>query len=259
MRALVRISLLVAIATALFLSFFLHENAHAERTDIKPAVGPTCTAAPPGMISWWDAEGSGRDIRGENNGTLNGSPTFPNGEVEHGFGLNGSTQYVEVPDSPSLSMANQLTIDAWINPNNTSSNQTILSKYDTCSGEQRSYTLDLLNGGLVEFCVYNGQPDPNAYRCVVTGNGAINAGIFSHVAGTFDASSQTMKLYINGADTGAGSLAGSVNVNQIFDSNTPVDIGRFFCAGSFPGPGDPFNGSIDEVEFFDRALSSTEI
>src|SRR5437588_4982004 len=55
----------------------------------------SCTPPPPGMVAWWPGEGNGNDIRGENNGTLNGNPTFPAGEVEHAFGLNGTNQRSE--------------------------------------------------------------------------------------------------------------------------------------------------------------------
>jgi hypothetical protein len=53
-------------------------------------------------------------------------------------------------------------------------------------------------------------------------------------------------------------LPGSVDVNVIFDSVTPVDIGRTFCDGG-GSPTDYFGGLIDELEIFNRALSAAEV
>jgi plastocyanin len=219
-----------------------------------------CTPPPANMVSWWGAEGNARDALGSNDGVVQGGTTFAAGMVGQAFNFDGSTGYVEMPDSASLSIPGQLTIDAWIKPNNVSTNQDIVTKYDTCDGkEQRSYAFGVRAGGAIEFCVYNGQSDPNAYHCVQTTSG-ITPGVFTHVAGTFDPATQAMKIYLNGVDTLAPVLPGSVDVNVILDSFTPVDIGRTFCAGSINnGPADYFGGPIDEVEIFNRALSALEI
>jgi len=219
-----------------------------------------CAPPPANMVSWWGAEGNARDALGNNDGTLQGGATFASGMVGQAFSFDGSSGYVEMPDSASLSISGQLTIDAWVKPNNLSSNQDIVTKYDTCDNkEQRSYALAVRTGGAIQFCVYNGQADPNAYHCVQTTSG-ITPGVFTHVAGTFDPATQAMKIYVNGVDTLAPVLPGSVDVNVIVDSFTPVDIGRTFCIGSINNsPGDYFGGLIDEVEIFNRALSASEI
>lgn len=219
-----------------------------------------CTPPPANMVSWWGAEGNARDALGNNDGVVQGGTTFEPGMVGQAFSFDGSTGYVEMPDSASLSISGQLTIDAWIKPNNVSTNQDIVTKYDTCDGkEQRSYAFGVRAGGAIEFCVYNGQSDPNAYHCVQTTSG-LTPGVFTHVAGTFDPATQAMKIYVNGVDTLAPVLPGSVDVNVILDSFTPVDIGRAFCAGSINnGPADYFGGPIDEVEIFNRVLSALEI
>lgn len=218
-----------------------------------------CTPPPANMVSWWGAEGNARDGLGNNDGTLHFGVAFAPGMVGQAFSFDGSTGFVEMDNSASLSIPGQLTIDAWVNPNNVSTNQSIVSKYNTCGGaEQRSYALDVRTGGAIEFCVYNGQPDPNAYHCVQTTSG-ITPGVFTHVAGTFDPATQDMKIYVDGVDTEAPVLPGSVDVNAIFASTTPVDIGRTFCAGSSQSPTDYFGGLIDEVEIFSRALSGSEV
>ena len=215
-----------------------------------------CAPPPANMVSWWAAEGNAMDALDNNDAILGGGATFAPGKVGQAFSLDGTASFVETPNSASLSITGQLTIDAWINPNNVANIQSIVSKYYTCQGaEQTSYALAVRNGGAIQFCVYDGQ---GGYHCVETTT-AITPGIFTHVAGTFDPATQAMKIYFNGVDTLAPIQPGSVDVNVIFDSTTPVDIGRTNCGGPNKGPTDYFGGLIDEVEIFSRALSAAEV
>src|SRR5436309_5487233 len=129
-------------------------------TETNGQLVPTCTPPPAGMVSWWPGDGDAKDIQDGNDGTLQGGATFANGKVGSAFSLNGTSAYVEIPDSTNLSITGQLTIDAWINPNDVGSNQTFVSKYNTAcpnfNTEQRSYAMDVRAGGTIEFCVYNG-------------------------------------------------------------------------------------------------------
>jgi hypothetical protein len=69
------------------------------------------------MISWWDAEGDTNDIVGTNNGSPMSGVTFASGKVGQAFNLDGGVNhYVEIPDSASLDITSQITIDAWIKP-----------------------------------------------------------------------------------------------------------------------------------------------
>jgi len=215
-----------------------------------------CTPPPADMVSWWAAEGNAMDALENNDAILGGGATFAPGEVGQAFSLDGTASFIEAPDSASLSIPGQLTIDAWIKPNNVANIQDIVSKYNSCQGaEQKSYDLAMRDSGAIQFCVYDGQ---GGYHCVETTT-AITPGVFTHIAGTFDPATQAMKIYFNGVDTLAPIQPGSVDVNVIFDSTTPVDIGRTNCAGPNKGPTDYFGGLIDEVEIFNRALSATEV
>lgn len=68
-------------------------------------------------------EGSGttvNDASANNNGAATvGSPAFAAGNIDNGLTLNGSGQYATAPDSPSLSITGQQTVEAWIKPNAT--------------------------------------------------------------------------------------------------------------------------------------------
>ena len=71
-----------------------------------------------------------------------------------------------------------------------------------------------------------------------------------HVAGVYNAPARTLDIYVNGVlDNGV--LVGKVPASQ-FDAAVNVNIGR-------RGGGFYFQGTIDEVRVYDRALSQAEI
>jgi hypothetical protein len=74
----------------------------------------SCTPPPLGLVSWWRAETSGLDEAGANNGTLSNGVGFASGRVGQAFVFNGTNSYVEVPNSPSLRLTNELTIEFWM-------------------------------------------------------------------------------------------------------------------------------------------------
>jgi len=231
---------------------------YSSRVTVKVTAQSVCVTPPSGMVSWWPGDGNANDIQGSNSGTLQGGATFAPGMVGQGFSLNGTSAYVSIPDSPSVSITGQISIDAWIKPNSVSgpSAQAIVSKYNTAcpslGTEQRSYVFIVLPGGRLRFCVYSGGSDQ--YHCVDTTN-PIAANVFTHVAATFNPATQGTKIYVNGVEVPASLAPGSVTVNPIFDSNTPVEIGRIFCATDH----NYFAGLIDEVELFNRELTASEI
>src|SRR5437868_5248491 len=69
----------------------------------QPSLVPdaACTAPPAGMVGWWPGENNANDIKGASNGTLQGSVTFPAGEVGQAFGLNGSDQKILIGNPAS--------------------------------------------------------------------------------------------------------------------------------------------------------------
>ena len=71
-----------------------------------------------------------------------------------------------------------------------------------------------------------------------------------HVAGVYNASARTLDIYVNGVlDNGV--LVGTVPAAQV-NSSVNVNIGR--RTGGFY-----FNGIIDEVRIYNRALTQSEI
>ncbi len=71
------------------------------------------TAQTAGLVSHWPAEGNAADVADGNDGTLQNGAEFAPGRVGQAFSLDGSDDFVEIPDSPSLNPSS-FTIQAWI-------------------------------------------------------------------------------------------------------------------------------------------------
>ena len=156
----------------------------------------TCAPVPPGLVSWWKGEENADDSNGLNNGTLVGGVTFAAGEVGMAFDLNGSSQYVDVPDSPSLNPTNQVTVEAWIYPRlplNPISAPIVKKAGLGASGQIYGYMVEFDGTSAVRFLMYAS----GGQAWVPTPAGAITVNQWSHVAGLYDGTNAS--FYLNGS------------------------------------------------------------
>jgi CSLREA domain-containing protein len=204
-------------------------------------------------VSWYRAEGNANDFADGNNGTLQGGATFAAGEVGQAFSLNGTDAFVEIPDSPSLSVTGAITLEAWINPNSVTGLHEIISKYDS-SISQESWALLVMDG--VVRAEFLGSGDGVLARVVDTNTAVISTGVFTHLAATFDPATQAVHIYVNGVDVPTTVQNGGI-VSSIFDSTSPMRIGSI--VGGSGQTSEFFDGRIDEVDVYNRALSTAEV
>jgi len=222
---------------------------------------PPCAPPPSGLVSWWRFENNLLDNWGLNDGFSPAALVFASGKV--GVGLNNSYGGVQVKDSPSLHLANALTLEAWINPNSYSRQMTqvIVAKaytfnLDPITGliprlpygnRESSFILGTTNGGQLFFAIR--LPQSISTNVSVISPQIVPANQWSHVAATYDG--MALNLYLN------GSLAGSMSYsNRIAIGDGDLGIGgnpqRFVMDL-------PFVGLIDETSIYNRALSADEI
>jgi uncharacterized repeat protein (TIGR01451 family) len=209
----------------------------------------------PGMLAWYKAENNPNDSVGSNHGTLQNGATFAAGKVGQAFKFNGSGE-VTVPNNPTLNVQ-QLTIDAWVNPAQLGSGDVdVIVNKETDSNSGVQYEIGVRTnsdpGGSIpagNFAFYVGGQSglPGEWRGWVDGGATVPLNVWSHVALTFDGS--TVKTYVNGQLKRTISELGGT----IATTTGPFKI------GARSGTGARFNGLIDEVDLFNRALSQTEI
>jgi hypothetical protein len=203
----------------------------------------SCFPPPPGLVSWWPGEHSGIDIIGTNNGTLIGGVNFASGEVDEAFNLNGTSQYVDVPNSPSLNPAGSITCEAWVYLRQypASSTSPVIKKAGEGSVPQDGYSLEIAAGG-ANFGVYvNGAWANNNDSIPVPLNQ------WTHVAGVYDGTNNF--LYVNGQLASSVHAPGTISPsgNDLQIGHDPSDATRYF------------NGLIDEATVYNTALTAAQI
>ncbi|MDO8730736.1 MAG: LamG-like jellyroll fold domain-containing protein [Candidatus Omnitrophota bacterium] len=154
--------------------------------------------------------------------------------------FDGADDSISVADAALLNPTLAFTLSAWIKPASVAAG-VVLAKW-SAAANKRQYALRLSGGKLVLEVSTNGQS--GTVRSV-TSSGSITAESWTHVAGVYEA--DTMKVYVDGTSTSASfSLAGA------FSSNPLLRMGR-------EEDGTYFNGLIDEVRIYNRALTDSEI
>lgn len=212
-------------------------------------VVPVCVEPPSDLVSWWTLdensdETTASDSVGDNTGSYVNSLTQIAGLVDGALSFVDVTDYVEVPDDISL-QPQRLTIDAWVRGSDIpGSNGYIVAKgAQDCSSP--SYALYSAGGDSVKFLL---RADGASWTAITGPD--IWDGVWHHVAGTYDGSFMT--LYVDG-----GQVA-QVAYDKVIDYTLSTHDDLIF--GSYEGTCSlPFNGDVDEIELFSRALDSTEI
>jgi uncharacterized repeat protein (TIGR01451 family) len=216
-----------------------------------------CAPPPSGMVAWYRMDGNANDSEGSNNPSATNAISFVAGKDNQGvtFGPGG---YIDIPHSPALA-PQQFTIDAWVKPNGAplapaSNNDfwgaVIVQKgvspptgYTNVpislwwSAQQQKFGFTFGNMGMDE----------------IVSSSTFPAGQWYHVAATYDGSA--MKLYVNGNLEASKPFTSSIT----YDPLIPWTIGAAGPPIRAAGYPRTFNGVIDEVEIFNRALSAAEI
>jgi cysteine-rich repeat protein len=206
------------------------------------------------MIAWWPGDSNANDIRGGDNGTLQGGATFGSGAVDQAFSLGGNGDFVEVPDSDLWAFGtNDFTIDLWATFATSCSSQLnnpncVFVATDEGGGPQNKWLfgvgpLSAAGGATVIFFHINSptSPDPFLARSQFTPV----AGRWYHFAITKRSGLYT--IYVDGAP-----VSSEANSTPVPNVNAPLLIGKGENALTFPG-------LLDEVEIFNRALDPSEI
>ena len=210
-----------------------------------------CATPPANMISWWPAQGNANDIKDGNDGTLQGGAGFAAGEVGQAFKFDSADDFVQVANSLNLEPTT-ITVDLWVKSSAPGANAYLLAKgAQACAFASYSLNIasdtegDLFIDVLVGAGVFIRSPSA-PHASVFDGN-------WHHVAGTYDGT--TVRLYLDGVEQGTGTVTAG-NLKYGLSTTNDLFFGRFnspgFCALTF-------NGEIDEVEIFSRALTAAEV
>ncbi len=176
---------------------------------------------------------------GMNTGDVSGASWTSAGKHGGALSFDGIDDWVTIADSPALDLTAAMTLEAWIRPTSLVGWSCVLMKEFDSDLAYSLYAND-----------NNDQPGTWLASEFGTTNSSapdqLRLDQWTHLAATFDDS--TAKLYVNGTLE-----ATETADNPLRTSSSPLRIGG-------DGPwGEWFEGTIDDVRIYDRALSAAEI
>ena len=209
-----------------------------------------CDPAPSGIVSWWTADGTASDLIGTNHGILNGGVTYTSGEVRQAFNLNGTTAWVNVPHSDSFNPTGPFSIECWVNGNpiqNYAQSLIVDKSHGFTDGTGWGLQTDPSGSGKPQFFYGTGQ-NAGSFP-LVSANATVLDNHWHHLAGVWTGTQ--LQMYLDGA------LQDTLNETTLPANNLrDVEIGRSWGGGT---PIRFFRGKIDEVSYYNRALSGSEV
>ncbi|MES2863811.1 MAG: LamG-like jellyroll fold domain-containing protein [Bacteroidota bacterium] len=163
--------------------------------------------------------------------------------VASALNFDGSNDKVIIGNMLNTALApiNTVTVEAWVNPTNTTFNGVIVGNYYNSNNEMQF----LLRRDFDTFTFWVN--DGNSFYSVDSGLASVTLNAWQHVAGVWDGSS--IYIYVDGVLKGTTT---GVTGSNFAVTNNDVVIG----SNSYP---EPFAGSIDEVRIWNRNLSQCEI
>ena len=208
-----------------------------------PTAVPTCVPPPPNMATWYKGEINTDDETGNFDATAVGGVSYAAGQVGQAFDLDGTTGFVQRNPASGMDTASSFSFDAWvfwegnINP---SQHEGIVVKSGATDDSFSTFifdndtpeTTDDFFFNILDGSVWNSSP------------GVIPQNQWFLLTQTYDGT--TARIYVNTTEVGSFTQPGR-----------PLSTGPLYIGGR--SSAHSFNGLIDEVEIFNRALNTTEI
>jgi hypothetical protein len=194
----------------------------------------------------------GHAIRSTHAGKPHDNPTSVEGYEGKGVRLNGENGFT-FPGAGHFTRSDPFTLSLWLNPAELAPRAVILhhSKAPIDAGS-RGYEL-LLETGRVAFGLHHMWPG-NSLK--VVSQAAVRADAWTHVAVTYDGSSQAagVRVYLDGRPVELEVVRDGLRKDITYDGGEPdLTLGYRFRDNGFK------NGRVDELRVFPRALSRLEV
>ena len=204
-----------------------------------------------GLVSYWPLDestiedGNVEDVVGDNDGKIKGNPKIVAGVVHEALFFPGADDYVEVPSNESLQLTEEFTIETRVKgdskPQGLHGAYQWLTKGKT--GANFAFNWHHPNGDWQQSIVFQvskfewislriEQPDP------------LEGGEWYHIVGVWDG--KNLRIYLDGELSNEAEVDGTPQVDDV-----PLGIGG--------GSEAPFQGTVDEVRIYNRALTRKEI
>ena len=225
-----------------------HQTGGGQNIDVgiarKKLVADTLTV-PADPLGYWPLDATNGtiaiDVSGNGNtGTVSGATWSANGKINGCLNFNGINNYVQI----SNTISKDFSIAFWVKTTQTGGTGQWYQGSGLVDGDVFGTTNDFgtaLSGGKFGF----GAGKTNTTILSTT---SINNGAWHQCVATREQATGTLRVYVDGnlEATGTG------NTN-LLNTSTTLRLGQIASGGGY------FNGSLDEIRIFDRALGGNEI
>ncbi len=197
-----------------------------------------------GLLAYYTADNTPNDALGTKNLTLVNGATYATGIINSGFSLDGINDYVNF--TGNLGVTNDLSISLWVNP-------TILLGTKPCMQSLNFRTF--ANGSLniyfnVNKVVYQ-MKGTNGSFYNQTSITSLTQGNWYNIIISYNNTTKKADMYINGVKDTSSQIMTFTTCNAL-DLNNGYDFGMRQTSVFLIG-------GIDEIAFFNRQLTSTEV
>ena len=212
---------------------------------INVAEAPLCPAE---MTHYWKLDDAGspyEDSIGDNDATCTNCPTATTGIVNGAQDFDGSSDEVDVSDDGTFDWGvdDSFSIEYWMNTTTCAGNKVTVGRDDG--------SLHWWTGGHGDTHSAGFQlRDSTRAGIFIAGTTAVDDGQWHHVVCVRNGSSDTNRIYIDGTEENSDTY----DYAHDFASSTELNIGYITCGGHYN-----FDGKIDEVALYDKALTPSEV
>ncbi len=218
-------------------------NSYGESSESSPSVSATPQAvSTSGLIAYYPFSGNANDASGNGyNGTVNGAALTADrfGNANSAYSFNGTNNYISLSNTSALNFTSGgFSLAAWVNFTADNNDVMIIAKHIPYYGN--GYFLGVGHTGYPSN-VFNFFVDSDIRLKTAE---TYNDGKWHFVAGVYDGTTQY--LYVDGV------LKGSQQRTYSNTNNIDITIGGL-VGNSY------FNGLIDDVRIYSRAISDSEI
>ncbi|MEM3074778.1 MAG: LamG domain-containing protein [Candidatus Pacearchaeota archaeon] len=204
------------------------------------------------LIAYYPLNGNANDVSGNNlHGRIFGDTSAVGGKIGQAYKFDGNDDAIVVNHSTQFnSISNAITVSAWVNKTSRNNLQNHQQRIVTKADNLVLYFLP--NSNKPGF--YLGSLSVDSKDKGITARSEVNLNEWNHIVGVYNSGLQedNFKIYVNG---------------QLSNSTT-VPSGKTFSLGVYnlgigaynvSGLDYEFNGTIDDVRIYDRALTPAEI
>ncbi|MDM8559380.1 LamG domain-containing protein [Candidatus Parabeggiatoa sp. HSG14] len=232
----------------------LEEENQAQQEEIQAL--KTRLSLTDGLVAYYPFNGNANDVSGnENHGTVKGATLTKDrfGKSKSAYRFDGDNDCILANDTNSLDIQNSISLLAWLKTDGLHKvgYGMIVAKHFT--HDARAYALYDVNdigsgkGLRLNLC------EPNNVCHSLPDKPIDNAWHF--VTGTYNKSSETMKLYIDAVLVSENKI-GQIDLMQ---TSIPLSIGCYLDSNDGSKRRAFFHGIIDDIRIYNRALTDVEI